>query len=83
MRPRRLILLITAAVLTASETPVAQDRLGDPLPEGAFARLGTARMRFGVADLCYLPDGRGVFAKGGRVEIWNLTTGELQTQHQV
>jgi len=83
MRPRRLILLVAAAILTAVETPLAQDRLGDPLPEGAVARLGTNRMRFGVADLCYLPDGRGVFAKGGRVEIWNLAAGEPETTHQV
>jgi len=62
---------------------VAQDRLGDPLPEGALQRLGTTRMRCDISDLCYIPDGRGVFTIGGSVEIWNLAEGKLQTQHQV
>jgi WD40 repeat protein len=83
MRPRHLILLIGAAILTAPGTSVAQDRLGDPLPEGVLQRLGTTRMRFGISDLCYLPDGRGVFTIGGRVEIWDLVEGRLQTKHQV
>jgi len=40
-------------------------------------------MRSGISDLCYLPDGRGLFAVGGRVEIWNLAEGKLQTTHQI
>jgi len=83
MSPRLLILLIAALILTAPDTSVAQDRLGDPPPEGALQRLGTTRMRSGISDLCYLPDGRGVLAIGGRVEIWNVGEGELQTEHQV
>jgi len=83
MHPRRLTLLLATAMLTAPPMPLAQDRLGDPLPQGAVARLGTNRMRFGVADLGYLPDGRAVFAKGRGVEIWDLAAGEPETTHQV
>ncbi len=83
MCPTHLILLIAATILTAPDTSIAQDRLGDSLPEGVLQRLGTTRMRFSTSDLCYLPDGRGVFAVGGRVEIWDLAEGKLQTKHQV
>lgn len=83
MRPQLPSLLIAAAILTLPGTSVAQDRLGDPLPDGALQRLGTTRMRAGISDLCYLPDGRGLFAVGGRVEIWNLAEGKLQETHQV
>ena len=83
MRAGYRIGLIAGAVLTALGTSVAQDRLGDPLPKGAVQRLGTARMRGSLSDLCYLPDGRGVFAVGGRVEIWNLAEGKLQATHPV
>jgi WD40 repeat protein len=82
MRPRFLIPLVVAA-LTAPHASPAQDRVDDPLPEGAVERLGTTRMRFSVSDLCYLPDGRGVLAVGGRVEIWDLAGGELQAKHQL
>ena len=78
-----LIPLIAAVISTAPDTPVAQNRLGDPLPEGALQRLGATRMRSGISDLCYLPEGRGVLAIGGRVEIWDLAKGKLQARHQV
>ena len=54
----------------------AEDRLGDPLPEGAAARLGTLRMRYGsVGDLAYLPDGRAMVATGSTIEIWDTGAG--------
>ncbi len=81
MRPQLLGLLITAAIL--ANTSAAQDRLGDPLPDGALQRLGTTRMRTGISDLCYLPDGRGLFATGGRVEIWDLAEGKLHEKYQI
>ena len=83
MRPRLPCLIIAAATALACDTPAAQDRLGDPLPKGALARLGTTRMRQDISDLCYLPDGRGVFAVGGHVEIWNLAEGRLQSKYLV
>lgn len=73
---------VAAAAMAATAVP-ALDRLGDPLPEGATQRLGTLRMQCAVADLCYLPDGRGVFAIGNSIEVWDLAEGKLQAKHQV
>lgn len=84
-------------VLNLSLTTVvtaAEDRLGDPLPEGAVQRLGTSRMRYSssetlqpgnrIADLGYLPDGRGVVAVSNRVEIWDLAGGgKLQVRQKI
>ena len=51
---------------------------GDPLPEGAIARLGTVRFRTTTwTNLCWLDDGR--IASGGfdeEIVIWDGETGE-------
>ncbi len=72
------VVLINAGLLwAAAPTHGAADRLGDPLPAGATARLGTLRLRYGsIGDLAYLPDGRAMVALGPVVEIWNTETGE-------
>ncbi len=60
---------------------VREDSLGDPLPDGAIARLGTLRMRYGgVGDLAYLPDGRALIASGSSVEIWDVGAGQRVLQ---
>ena len=76
---------VLCAAVWAGSAMAAQDRYGDPLPDGAAQRLGTQRMRYasGIADLCYLPDGRGAFAVGGRVEICDLVQGRLQSAQVV
>ncbi len=80
---RRLIAPLLCIGLMWPSLSCAQDRLGDPLPEGALQRLGTIRLRIRVADLCYLPDGRGILASGSGVEIWDLAEGRLQSKTQV
>ncbi|MGH7173034.1 MAG: WD40 repeat domain-containing protein [Gemmataceae bacterium] len=60
-------------------TPARCDALGDPLPEGAFARLGSTRFRHSdkVWCLAFSPDGKTV-ASGGLDEVvrfWDVKTG--------
>lgn len=56
-----------------------KDRHGDPLPEGAIARLGTVRFRSGsqVVNVAYSPDGRFLATSGydGIVYGWNTASG--------
>jgi WD40 repeat protein len=59
---------------------VRVDRHGDPLPEGAIARLGTVRWRHGfmVEDLAYSPDGKSIAVVGGGrdITLWSAETGK-------
>ncbi len=78
------VMLFEVAVCSAGALAQAtEDRLGDPLPEGAVQRLGTLRLRGGIGDLGYLPDGRAMIAYGGEVEIWDLKTGERLFRERV
>jgi WD40 repeat protein len=56
----------------------ADDRFGDPLPDGALARLGSVRLRHAdLSDFTVLPDGQTAVTVGqdGVVRTWDLTTG--------
>src|SRR5262245_11481204 len=60
--------------------PARLDRLGDPLPSGAFARIGTTRLwtRWDIPPLAYSPDGK-IIASGeydGKVHLWDPATGK-------
>jgi hypothetical protein len=78
-----------AAKAEATERPKSEkqlatrtDRYGDPLPEGAIARIGTTRFRdsSNVYSVCYSPDGKILASIGSAgVRMWNAVTGkELQ-----
>jgi WD40 repeat protein len=55
------------------------DLHGDPLPEGAVARLGTARMRHGylLSGLAFSGDGKSIIASDfySGVHVWDATEG--------
>jgi RNA polymerase sigma factor (sigma-70 family) len=62
------------------------DRYGDPLPEGAIARLGTTRFRHNfdggnwgtVGRVSYTPDGRSLVTVGARnANVWDIATEHL------
>jgi RNA polymerase sigma factor (sigma-70 family) len=62
----------------AAAPPARLDRFGDPLPDGAVARLGSARLRHAeLASYVCLPGGKVVLTAGtdGVLRFWDLATG--------
>jgi WD40 repeat protein len=59
--------------------PPPADRYGDPLPDGAVARLGSVRFLHAdwVHSLAFLPDGKGLVAacQEDFVRIWDPAAG--------
>jgi len=72
-----LVLLSVAGVLGAEP---ARDRFGDPLPEGAIARMGSLRLRseFVVHAAAFSPDGKTLATAGDGPSIcfWDTVTGK-------
>jgi len=61
-----------------TDTSRKKDVLGDPLPPGAIARLGTIRLRHATFAFAFSPDGKRIASAGtdGLVRIWSTVTGE-------
>jgi WD40 repeat protein len=73
------LLALPASSSSAADTPHT-DSLGDPLPPGAIARLGAARLRHGgtVESIAFAPDGKTFATSGGEVavRVWDSFTGK-------
>ncbi len=73
------VLAPVAEAAAAAPSAVVRDRYGDPLPHGAVARLGTARL---CCDrprcLAFTTDGKALLSGGadGFVHIWDTRTGK-------
>jgi WD40 repeat protein len=52
------------------------DAYGDPLPDGAWARLGTVRLRPGATCLTFSPDGKVLVTGGDSLHAWDVATGK-------
>jgi WD40 repeat protein len=55
------------------------DLYGDPLPEGAIARLGTVRFRHGnyITWLAFIPDRKQIISHGyDAIRMWDTATGK-------
>jgi WD40 repeat protein len=74
------LLAFTAAPVRAQAPgPPASDAHGDPLPDGAVARLGTVRSRALCNALHFSPDGKQLVGldAGRFVRVWDAATGRL------
>jgi WD40 repeat protein len=75
-----LSLTLTLRGWAHAEPPL--DRYGDPLPEGAVARLGTIRLRHAaeVTGVAFSPDGKTIASTAGygdrAVRLWDAKTGK-------
>src|SRR5688572_16511826 len=70
--------LIGVLLAPPPQEPPKADAWGDSLPEGAIARLGSARFQHAsqVDDLQYSGDGRKIFSSGwGSIRVWDASNG--------
>jgi RNA polymerase sigma factor (sigma-70 family) len=60
--------------------PALTDLAGDLLPDGALARLGTARFSAGnlIHEIAYSPDGATLASTDGDLQLWDAVTGRLR-----
>jgi WD40 repeat protein len=89
------VCLAGAVPCPATGQQARTDRLGDPLPEGAVARLGTVRLRHSgpVTHVTFVPGGKWLLSGSAvrTVRLWELPSGReahrfpgalLQSAHQ-
>jgi WD40 repeat protein len=82
--PRTALVLCALVCLCPTATPADPaakprvDLYGDPLPEGAVARLGTVRFRLPghASSVNFSPDGKSLVTTGGDgLLVWEVATG--------
>lgn len=76
-RGAALLLIVLLVPAARGGPPTGTDLYGDPLPEGAVARMGSARFRQSpILGVAFLPDGKRLVSCGARrVVLWDAGTG--------
>jgi len=70
----------------AERPPTRLDVFGDPLPDGAIARLGTVRFNHGdgLKAILHAPDGKTIVSVGnGQVRVWDAANGAALRQFPI
>lgn len=83
--PNRYLPLALLCIAGVLGTEPKRDRYGDPLPEGAIARLGGLRLRADspIRTGAFSPDGKLLatggagFGKMGAIVLWDAATGKV------
>jgi WD40 repeat protein len=86
--PTRCLLLALLCITGILGAEPKRDRYGDPLPEGAIARLGTIRLRnqAPIQAATFSPDGKtlATIGHGGiRINYWDLATGQQSRTREI
>src|SRR5262245_26560135 len=76
--PLRAVFLILLLAATCYAAEPKRDRHGDPLPDGALARLGTVHAQPICKTVAFSADGRAIITTGGTtVRHWDTSTGRV------
>lgn len=82
------LVLLSALGIWADAAPEEpqRDRYGDPLPEGAIARLGSIRLRNEelIFSAVFMADGKTLATAGaGSISFWDSATGKLARRVEI
>src|SRR5437867_9713120 len=76
--------LLLAGFAVAGGPPVRVDSQGDPLPDGALARIGSVRLRHNgeIGMVAFTPDGKSLLSLGSdnTFRRWDPQTGKEQAR---
>lgn len=83
MARRSVLAVLILSLLVVGAAP--RDRHGDPLPDGAVARLGTLRFRALCDSIHFSTDGKTLIGIDGayRIRIWDAANGQLLSMRRL